>query len=39
MGAVDGNHIRMREPNESTSQFFSYENFFSTILIALADAD
>jgi len=29
----------MRKANDSTLQFFSYENFFSTILMALADAD
>jgi len=29
----------MRKPNESGSQFFSYKNFFSTVLMAVADAD
>ena len=29
----------MRKPNESGSQFFNYKNFFSTVLIAVADAD
>ena len=39
IGAVDGKHIRMRNPNEGRAQFFSYWNFFSTVLIAVADAD
>ena len=36
---VDGKHIRIRKPNESGSQFFNYKNFFSTVLMAVADAD
>jgi len=32
IGAVDGKHIRMRKLNEIGSQFFSYKNFFSTVL-------
>jgi len=39
MGAVDGNHTRMRKPNGSGSQFFNCKNFFSTIIMAMADAD
>jgi hypothetical protein len=38
IGAVDGKHIRTRKPSESGSQFFSYKNFFSTILVTVADA-
>jgi len=39
IGAVDGKHIRMGKPNESGTQFFNYKNFFSTVLMAVADAD
>jgi len=39
IGAVDGKHIRIRKPNESASQFFNYKNYFSTVLMAVADAD
>ena len=39
IGAVDGKHIRMRKPNESASQFFNYKNFFTAVLMAVADAD
>jgi len=39
IGAVDGKHIRIRKPNDSGIQCFSYKNFFSTVLMAVADAD
>jgi len=39
IGVVDGKHIRIRKPNESGSQFFNYKNFFSAVLISVADAD
>jgi len=39
IGAVDGKHIRIRKLNESGSQFFNYNNFSSTALVAVADAD
>ena len=39
IGAVDGKNIRIRKPNESGSQFFNYKNFFSTVHMAVADAD
>ena len=39
IGAVDGKDIRIRKPNESESQYFNYKIFFSTVLMAVADAD
>jgi hypothetical protein len=39
IGAVDRKHIRMKKPNDSGSQFFSYNNFFSNVLMAVAGAD
>jgi len=39
LGAVDGKHIRMCKPDDSGSLFFNYKNFFSTVLMALVDAD
>jgi len=39
IGAVDRKHIRIRKPNESGCQFFNYKNFFSTVLMAVADAN
>jgi hypothetical protein len=38
IGAAEGKHVRMRKPNDNGSQFFSYKNFFSTVLMAVADA-
>jgi len=38
-GAADGKHIRIRKPNESGSHFFSFKNFSSTVLVAVADVD
>ncbi|GFG31125.1 hypothetical protein Cfor_04617 [Coptotermes formosanus] len=37
--AVDGKHIRICKRVDSGSLFFSYKNFFSTVLTALVDAD
>ena len=37
IGAVDGKHIRIRSQMR-VNQFFSYKNFFSTVLMAVADA-
>ena len=39
IGAAEGKHVRIRKSNESESQFFDYKNFFSTVLMAVADAD
>jgi hypothetical protein len=39
IGAADGKHIRMKKPNDSGSQFFNYKNYFSTVLMAVADSD
>jgi hypothetical protein len=37
--AVDGKHIGMRKTKESGSPFFSFKKSFSTVLVAVADAD
>ena len=39
VGAVDGKHNWTRNTNDSGSQFFNYKNIFSTVLMAVADAD
>ena len=39
LGAVDGKHTRMCKPDDSGYLFFYYKNFFSTVLMALFNAD
>ncbi|GFG34283.1 hypothetical protein Cfor_00525 [Coptotermes formosanus] len=39
IGAVDGKHIRRCKPDGSGSEFFNYKSYFSTVLMALVDAD
>ncbi|OXA47205.1 putative nuclease HARBI1 [Folsomia candida] len=36
-GAVDGKHIRVQAPALSGSTHFNYKNFFSVVLLAIAD--
>ncbi|XP_069820334.1 uncharacterized protein [Dendropsophus ebraccatus] len=38
IGAVDGKHIRVKQPPRSGSQYFNYKKFFSVVLIAVVDS-
>lgn len=39
VGAVDGKHMRFRNPKNSGSKFFNYKKYFSLVLMAVADAN
>lgn len=39
IGAVDGKHIWIIKPQHSGSMFFNYKDYFSTVLMAVADSD
>nr|CAI5862362.1 unnamed protein product [Callosobruchus analis] len=39
IGAIDGKHIRIIKPNDFGSPFYKYKNYFSTVLLAVCDAN
>lgn len=39
LGALDGKHIRLIQPEHTGSMYYNYKNYFSLVLLALADAN
>ena len=39
IGALDGKHVVIKAPSKSGSQYYNYKKLFSTVLLAVVDAD
>lgn len=38
LGAIDGKHVRIRNPAHSGSLYYNYKNYFFIVLMAIADS-
>ena len=39
LGAIDGKHVRIRNPRLAGSHYYNYKRYYSIVLLALVDAD
>ena len=39
IGAIDGKHVRIKNPSLAGSHYYNYKKFYSIVLLALVDAD
>lgn len=39
LGALDGKHIRVRNPPRSGSRYFNYKKYYSIVMLAVADSN
>ena len=39
IGSIDGKHVKLKQPPNSSTLFYKYKTYFSIVLMAVVDAD